>query len=160
MPTIRRAPTPSWRKRKLFGYELESLISRSNLDLECDRWFHESDLTDRARELFLKLGLTVWFIRQPGERKHFATLVQLDGHNPSNQALLDEADKGGRVWLTPEPRVDAHQYITRGVYHFSFIAGKAKAYPNGNPEWCWDGVRDYLDLMAHPPEDRDAFKDI
>jgi hypothetical protein len=74
--------------------------------------------------------------------------------------LLDEANKGVRLWLTPEQHVDAHRHMMRGAYHFLFMAGKAKAYFDGNPEWCWDGVRDYLDHQAMPPEDRASFVDI
>ncbi|WP_267358519.1 MULTISPECIES: hypothetical protein [unclassified Methylobacterium] len=157
MPTIRRPPTPSWRKRKFFGHACETLITRSNLDLECDRWFHESDLTDAARELFLKLSLTAWFVRLPGERQHFATLVELTGHHPSSQAIRDAA---GCVPLTATSVRGDHQHIDTGSWHYSFIAGHAQAYLNGNPEWCWDGLKPYLEMMAMPPEDRDAFKDI
>lgn len=157
MPTIRRPPRPSWRPRKLFGYECQSLMTHKTLDIECDRWFHGSDLTDRARELMLQLKLTGWFIRLPGESQHFATLVEWDGHHRPSRELLLEA---GNVPLTPEPHVDDNQFLKYGRYHYSFIAGKAKAYLNGNPEWCWDGVRDYLDHRAMPREDRDFFKDI
>lgn len=160
MPTIRRTPTPSWRPRKMFGYALESLISRNIIDLECDRWFHESDLSDRARELILQLKLTTWFIRVPGEKKHFATLMEWDGHHRPSRDLLE---KEKYLPLTPDPSKLEHphyQYLSSSRYHISFVAGKAKIYPNGNPEFCWDAVRDYLELMEHPPEDRDAFKDI
>ncbi|WP_311276014.1 hypothetical protein [Methylobacterium sp. WCS2018Hpa-22] len=154
MPYIRG---PSWRPRKIFGHQVEALQTTKNLDLECDTEFQQANLTDRAREIMLQLKLTAWFIRLPGEKATFATLVLLDGHHEASNRLLKETCPYQGTPLTTD---ENPEYLYYGQYHYSFVDGRVQTYMNGNKDYLWKQVSDYLNWMAIPAEDRKALEEI
>lgn len=154
MPYIRG---PSWRPRKIFGHQVQAYQTSKNLELECDTQFQQANLTDRAREIMLQLKLTIWFIRLPGEKETFATLVKREGHDKEGRRLLEETCSHRRTPLTTDENPD---YLDLYQYHYSFVDGRVQTYMNGNKDYLWKQVSDYLDWMAIPRDDRKALEEI
>lgn len=176
MPTIRRA---TWRPRKLFGYAVESFKTNDNWELECNYQFRNSDLTDEARALFLKMRLDIWFVRRPGWQTTFATLIHIDAHHDETRELLKSFGPGRLpyVWVSAAysdryRKFDGEHegifrrpgegsgYIEYGQYHYSFVAGKVKPYMNGNPEYLWDAVKPEFYWDDVSAEDRAALRAV
>ncbi|KQP94132.1 hypothetical protein ASF60_13590 [Methylobacterium sp. Leaf113] len=153
MPYIRG---PSWRPRKIFGHQVEALQTTKNLDLECDTEFQQANLTGMARSTMLGMKLTAWFVRLPGEKKTFATLVKLDGVL-SNYHFLKSIATYRAIPLTTD---ENPEYLYWPQYHYSFVDGRVQTYVNGNRDYLWKQVSDYLDWMAIPAEDRKALEEI
>lgn len=172
MPTIRR---PSWRARKIHGYDVESFKTHDNRELEVDYQFRNSNLTDEARAMFLRMRLNIWFIRRPGWKTTFATLIHIDGHHAETYEILKSL--GGdipAVWISEihrervrgrevimdHPRGEGFGALACGNYHYSFVAGKVKSYMNGNPEWLWDAVKEEFRWDGVSSEDKAALRAV
>ena len=115
----------------------------------CDPEFQYGNLTEQARAFLLKLSMTAWLIRKPGDRHHFATLVQINSHHAETTRLLKQIDYWpAPLALTPDTAKDPRNpngYIYLGLWHMSFVNGKVRSYTNGSCSDLWIDVSHYLE---------------